>query len=176
MPNAHTGSDPAALSSLVSRSAPAVSQPGRCAGSSGNRPSGTLRNGMDSADRVRTISATQRCTRPTCVASWRSVQSGQLGTGWVRSSRPISAASVAVLAVISASSVAGLRLAELVTPCWLTVLAYRGGLSRSRRRHRSSRHRQIAVRSAAPARPPTETVDSSLTVSSCPCGHGHGSD
>ena len=57
---------------------------------------------MNSVDRVRTISAAQRCARPTCVASWRSVQSGQLGTGWVRSAVPISAASVAVLAVISA--------------------------------------------------------------------------
>ena len=103
MPNAHTGSAPAWPTSVISRSAPAVSQPGRCAGSSGNRPSGTLRNGMNSVDRVRTISAAQRCARPTCVASWRSVQSGQLGTGWARSSRPVSAASAAVLAVISAA-------------------------------------------------------------------------
>ncbi len=57
---------------------------------------------MDSVDRVRTVSVTQRCNRPTCVASWRSVQSGQLGTGSVRSAPSIRAASVAVLAVISA--------------------------------------------------------------------------
>ena len=87
----------------MSRSAPAVSQPGRCAGSSGSRPSGTLRNGMNSVDRVLTISATHLCGRPTCVASWRSVQSGQLGTGWAGSSRSISVASIAVLAVISAA-------------------------------------------------------------------------
>jgi hypothetical protein len=30
--------------------------------------------------------------------------------------------------------------------------------------------------SAAPDRPPTATVDSSFTVSSCPCGHWHGAE
>ena len=58
---------------------------------------------MDSADRVLTISATHRASWLMCVASWRSVQSGQLGTGWARSAPSISAASVAVLAVISAA-------------------------------------------------------------------------
>jgi len=32
------------------------------------------------------------------------------------------------------------------------------------------------ARSRPDARPPTETVDSSLTVSSCPCGQVHGAD
>ena len=101
-PNAHTRSCPAARTASTTRSAPACSQPTCSAGSSGIRPSGTLRNGMNSAERVLTISAAQRWARPTCVASCRRVQSGQVGTGRVRSAPSISSAMIWVLAVSSA--------------------------------------------------------------------------
>ena len=56
---------------------------------------------MGSAERVVTIAAAHRWARPTWVISCRIVQSGQVGTGRVRSAPPASSASVAVLPVIS---------------------------------------------------------------------------
>ena len=56
---------------------------------------------MAYADLVLTIWAAQRWTRPTWVASCRSVQSGQLGTGLARSAPSTSPARVAVLAVMT---------------------------------------------------------------------------
>ena len=162
-PRAHTVASPASLTVAISSAAPSRSQPGRCAGSSGRRPSGTLRNGMNSADRVAAISAAHRCARPTCVTSCRSVQPGQVGTGRARSSWLARAASVPVLAVISAwyrSAVSGLT----------------GGAQPQPQAPPQHPPPPPERGWAALARPPTETVDSSLTVSSCPCGHGHGSD
>ena len=106
--NAQTGSPSASRTAPMTRAAPARSHGACCAGSSGNRPSGTWRNGMNSADRVLTISAAQRCARPTWVASCRSVQSGQVGTGVVRSAPSTSPASVSVLVSISSYQRSGL--------------------------------------------------------------------
>ncbi len=57
---------------------------------------------MNSADRVLTMVAAHRWPRPTWVASWRSVHSGQVGIGVVRSAPSTTAAMAAVLAAICA--------------------------------------------------------------------------
>ena len=57
---------------------------------------------MNSADRVLTMVAAHRWARPTWVASWRSVHSGQVGIGVVRSAPSTRAAMAAVLAAICA--------------------------------------------------------------------------
>ncbi len=57
---------------------------------------------MNSAERVLTMVAAHRWARPTWVASWRSVHSGQLGIGVVRSAPSTRAAMSAVLDEICA--------------------------------------------------------------------------
>ncbi len=58
---------------------------------------------MACSDRVPTICAAQRWARPTWVTSCRNVQSGQVGTGRLRSAPSTSPARAAVLAVIAVS-------------------------------------------------------------------------
>ncbi|GAA3235942.1 hypothetical protein GCM10020256_54210 [Streptomyces thermocoprophilus] len=55
------------------------------------------------------------------------------------------------------------------------MVPYPAAVSRSSR-HRSSRRPPWGAAAGADAVPPTATVDSSFTVSSCPAGHSAGAD
>ena len=140
---------------------------------------------MGSAERVVTIAVAHRWARPTWVISCRIVQSGQVGTWRVRSAPSMSWTSVAVLPVISSCHRSVLIMAiggpfggSASSRCRPAPAGGGGAGQPPQPQEPPQQPPPDGPGAALPADalPPTDTVESSFTVSSCPWGQVQGSD